>query len=66
MDYGKPFSRKEFLKSVSYYVEKGWGSYLELIELSMKDFIEIRIGIESKMQEEQLEKALSDGGSIRG
>jgi hypothetical protein len=32
----------------------------------MKDFIEIRIGLESKMQEEQLEKALSDGGSIRG
>ena len=30
----------------------------------MKDFIEIRVGIESKMQEEQLEKSMSDGGPI--
>ena len=32
----------------------------------MKDFIEIRVGIESKIQEEKLEKAMSDGGSIIG
>lgn len=31
----------------------------------MKDLIEIRVGIESKMQEEQLEKAMSDGGPIK-
>jgi hypothetical protein len=40
------------------YVEKGWGSYNELISLTMKDFIEIRIGIESKMQEEKLERSM--------
>ena len=46
---------------MSYYVEKGWGSYKELIELTMRDFIEIRTGIESKMREEELEKSLSGG-----
>ena len=66
IDYGKPFDRKDFLKNVSYYIEHHWGSYKELIELTMKDFIEIRVGIESKMQEEQLEKAMSDGGSTMG
>ena len=30
----------------------------------MKDFIEIRIGIESKMQEEMLEKSKANGGPI--
>ena len=30
----------------------------------MKDFIEIRVGIESKLQEEQLEKSMSSGGPI--
>ena len=43
---------------VAYYVEHGWGSYKELIELSMKDFLEIKIGIVSKQQEELLEKSL--------
>ena len=66
IDYGKPFDRKDFLKNLSYYVEKGWGSYKELIELSMKDFIEIRVGIISKMQEEQIEKAKNSGGPIMG
>lgn len=46
------------MKNVSYYVEKGWGSYPELIELTMKDFIEIQVGIESKKREEQLEGSL--------
>ena len=32
----------------------------------MKDFIEIRVGIESKMQEEMVDKALHDGGPIMG
>ena len=58
MTYGKPFDRKQFLMDVAYYVDHGWGSYKELIELSMKDFLEIKIGIESRMQEEQIEKAL--------
>ncbi len=44
--------------ALSYYVEKGWGSYNELIQMSMKDFIEIRVSIESKQQEEQVQKAL--------
>ena len=39
---------------VAYYVEHGWGSYKELIELSMKDFLEIKIAIVSKQQEEML------------
>jgi hypothetical protein len=32
----------------------------------MKDFIEIRIGIESKMQEEMLENSKNNGGPIKG
>jgi len=54
------------LKNLGYYVEKGWGSYKELISLTMKDFIEIGIGIESKMQEEMLEKSKNSGGPIIG
>ena len=37
-----------------YYLDHGWGTYKELIELTMKDFIEFRIAIESKQQEEQV------------
>ena len=54
------------MKNLSYYIEKGWGSYKELISLTMKDFIEIRIGIESKQQEEMIEKAKNNGGPIIG
>ena len=46
--------------NISYYIEKGWGSYNELIKLSMRDFSEIKIGLESKLQEEQIAQALSD------
>lgn len=61
MQYGKPFDRKDFFMNISYYVERGWGSYKELISLSMRDISEIKIGIESKMQEEQIAKALGGG-----
>ena len=44
--------------NLDYYVEKGWGSYKELIELSMRDILEIKVGIESKMQEEKLAESL--------
>ena len=40
------------------YIEAGWGSYNELIQLSMYDLREIKIGIDSKQQEEKLSKAL--------
>ena len=40
-----------------YYVHNGWGSYKELIELSMCDLKEIKIAIESLKQEEKLENA---------
>ena len=58
MTYGKPFNRKEFFMNLDYYVEKGWGTYTELINLSMRDIIEIKVGIESKMQEEKVAKSL--------
>ena len=45
--------------NIGYYVEKGWGTYKELISLSMRDIAEIKIGIESKQQEEQLFNALN-------
>lgn len=61
MQYGKPFDRKDFFMNIGYYIEKGWGSYKELISLSMRDISEIKIGIESKMQEEQIAKALGGG-----
>lgn len=62
MTYGKPFSRLNFLENIEYYIEKGWGSYNELIEMTVKDFVEIRVGLESKMNREKLEKSL--GGTI--
>lgn len=40
---------------LTYYVEKGYCSYKEAMEMSMKDFIELKIAIESKKQEEQVE-----------
>lgn len=62
ISYGEPFDRRDFLKNISYYVEKGWGSYSELIELTMKDFIEIRIGLESKANEEKLNNSVNGNG----
>ena len=61
MSYGNPFDRKSFFMNIGYYIEKGWGSYSELIKLSMRDFSEIKVGLESKLQEEQLAQALKDG-----
>lgn len=58
MLYGKPFNRLSFLENVSYYIEKGWGSYFDLINMTVKDFVEIRIGLESRMAKEKLEKSL--------
>ena len=55
MTYGKPFDRKTFLMSLTYYVEKGYCSYKEAMEMTMKDFIELKVAIESKKQEEQVE-----------
>lgn len=49
--------------NISYYVEKGWGSYSELIELSMKDFLEIKVGLESKAAEEKLAEQGLGGSS---
>ena len=46
--------------NIGYYIEKGWGSYKELISLSMRDIAEIKIGIESKQQEDTLAQALRD------
>ena len=60
ISYGKPFDRRDFFENLSYYVEHNWGSYNELIELTMKDFIEIRIGLESKANREKLENSLSN------
>lgn len=40
------------------YIKAGWGSYSELIQLTMYDLREIRIGIESRQQEEKLLQAL--------
>jgi ribosome-binding factor A len=41
MQYGKPFDRKDFFMNIGYYIEKGWGTYKELISLSMRDISEI-------------------------
>ena len=58
MLWGHPFSRKRFLMEVGDYIKAGWGSYSELIQLTMYDLREIRIGIESRQQEEKLLQAL--------
>lgn len=44
---------------IFYYVEKGWGTYQDLINLSIRDFLEIKVGIESRIQQEKLEKAIN-------
>ena len=59
MNYGNPFDRLSFFENISYYIEKGWGSYKELIGWTMKDFIEIKMGIESKARKAQLEQSLN-------
>lgn len=57
---GKPFNRREFFKSVSYYIEKGYGTYNDMLSMSMRDIIEIKVGLESKQQEKQLADSLGD------
>ena len=36
------------------YIKAGWGTYNELINLTIRDISEIKIGIESRQQEDQL------------
>ena len=62
MTLGHPFDRLDFFKNISYYTENGWGSYRDLIELTMKDFIEIAVGLESKANEEELTRSLHQQG----
>lgn len=54
MTYGKPFDRKKFLMDIGDYIKAGWGTYKELINLTIRDISEIKIGIESRQQEDQL------------
>lgn len=56
----KAFDRKEILMLIDTYVQKHYGSYKELISLTMRDLIEIGIAIRSKEQEEQLSEALGN------
>lgn len=58
MTYGKPFSRLNFYENIDFYIEKGWGSYNDLINMTVKDFVEIRIGLESKAKKKKLEESL--------
>lgn len=44
--------------NIGYYVEKGWGTYKDLISLTMRDIAEIKVGIESRQQEDQVSKLL--------
>lgn len=36
------------------YIEKGWFSYDEVLKYTIRDLSEIKIGIESRRQEEQV------------
>lgn len=56
---GRTFDRKRFLQYLEGFIQRGYGSYKELISLSMRDLIEIKISIESKQQEDQLSNSLS-------
>ena len=56
---GRTFDRKRFLQYLEGFIQRGYGSYKELISLSMRDLIEIKISIESKQQEDQLNASLS-------
>ena len=38
------------------YIEKGWFSYDEVLKYTIRDLSEIKIGIESRQQEETVEK----------
>ena len=55
---GRPFNRRDFFKDIDYYVKNCYGSYKELISLTIRDISELKIGIQSKQQEQDLEKAL--------
>ena len=52
MIYGKPFDRKRFFMEIGDYIEKGWFSYDEVLNYTIRDLSEIKIGIESRQQEE--------------
>lgn len=54
----KPFDRKELLMLIDTYIQKKYGTYKELISLTLRDLIEIGIAIESKEQEQQIAEAL--------
>ena len=58
ISYGHPFDRKQFLMNIGSYIEKGYGSYNEILQMSIRDILEIKVGIVSKEQEEELSKAL--------
>ena len=55
---GRPFNRRDFFKDIEYNVKNDYGSYKELISLTIRDISELKIGIQSKQQEQDLEKAL--------
>ena len=62
MTFGRPFSRLSFYENINYYIEKGWGSYNDLINMTVRDFVEIRIGLESRANRDKLEKSLNGIG----
>ena len=48
------FDRKEVLMQIDEFIKKRYGSYKELISLTLKDLNEISIAIKSKEAEAQL------------
>ena len=54
----KPLDRKELLMLVDTYIQQKYGTYKELISLTLRDLVEIGIAIESKEQEQQIAEAL--------
>ena len=49
-----PFDRKRVLMTIDELIQKHYGSYKELITLTIKDLNEINIVLESKEAEEKL------------
>lgn len=58
MKLGSPFDRKTALILITTFVERGYGSYNELIDLTMKDLIELQIAIDSREKEKQLREII--------
>ena len=58
MKLGRPFDRKQALMYIDKFIGLHYGSYSELIQLTVRDLAEIDIALDSKAKEAQISSLL--------